>query len=407
MDALTLFLAKSSLHKHGNRKLRFDYLLMILGIIISVTVVCAAINLFEGYEKTLKKVILDSNSNIIIYSAFGQPLTPEQAEETRNILSKDSRISSIRRVYSNTAMIQSGGKIRSSLIRAYPLSEDQDIWFGKYVISGNRTLSKGNIIIGEKLARDLSVNPGDRISLMYPQTENPSQIGLLSVQKEFMVGGIVKTGHYEMDKTLIIMTTDDAFGLYDIAPRYSHLEVNLTGKYTDKADKVASGFQQLLGNNYQVDSWIDYNGNLFSLITVEKWLIFLVFSFLILIAALNCVSIVSTLILERKKEIAILRTLGMSIRKVRNVIFLRTFGVSLMSILAGLVLGAAAAWLITQQTFYQLKGDVYFIDKITMHISAINYLAVFVLSVLLVSLCIRVPLKYINRLEIIDVLRGI
>jgi len=380
---------------------------MILGIVISVAVVATAINLFEGYEKTLKKILLSSSAHILVYSDYGQTLSKEQAESALNKLQPQPAIKSIEPVYSNSAMVRQGSRIKSCLVRTYPDFSKKDIWFSQYIKEGNGKIQGGSIILGDILARDLALGVNDTITLLYSQADNLTVLGLIPHQQDFRIAAIVKTGYYEMDKTLILMREDDAFKFYDQAPQYTHLEINLQDKWINKADRLNTQYQSILGHNFKLHSWIDFNGNLFSLIVIEKWLIFLVFSFLILIAALNCVSIVSTSILDKKKEIAILKTVGVAVSKIKQVVYLRILFICIVSIFLGLALGSAISWLITQQSVYQMKGDVYFIDKITMHISFLNYLAVFVLAVGLIALCIRFPLRYINQMNIIDVLRGI
>lgn len=406
MNELALILIKNSLFSKVKRRIRFDYVIMILGIVVSVAVVATAINLFEGYEKTLKKILLSSSAHIMVYSEYVQTLSMEQAAIALQQLKELQEISAVRAAYTNTAMLRKDGKIRSCLVRAYPPEADNETWYGQYLRQGNSSLVSGTVILGDILVGDLGLNINDSITLLYPQTESFSPLGMIPRQMDFTIAGIVKTGYYEMDKTLILMTTDDAFSFYAIAPQYTHLEINLNERWINQAEAVKAKLQSSLGKDFLLHSWIDYNGNLFSLIMIEKWLIFLVFSFLILIAALNCISIVSTSILDKKREIAILKTVGLAVRQIRQVVYLRILFICVVSIVVGLALGSVISWLITQQSFYQLKGEVYFIDKITMYISVLNYLAIFLLSLLMIAICIKLPLRYIDRMNIIDVLRG-
>lgn len=406
MNTLTLFLTKNSLRLSKTHKLRFDFILMILGIIVSVTVVSAAITLFEGYQQTLKKILLDSNAHILIFPNVEHVFSPDKAENAITRLGSLPEVKSIQPVYSNTAMIKIGSKVRSCIVRSYSKDEDTN-WFNKYINAGAPGIESGSVILGDKLADDLSVTVGDRITLLYPKSDNFSLLGFISLEKSFKINSVITTGYYEMDKSLILMLTKDAYSFYQINPQFTHLEINLKDNKISSASEVSDRYSGLLGHNYLVKSWIDYNGNLFSLITIEKWLIFLIFSFLILIAALNCVSIVSTSIMDRKKEIAILRTIGITLKQIKQVIYFRIILICITSIFTGLILGTLSAWIITKQSLYQLKGDVYFIDKITMHVSVINYLAVFTIAMILISVCVKIPLKQINKLEIIDVLRGI
>jgi len=405
MNALTLFLTRRTLRVKTNRILRFDYTVMILGIVISVAVVASAVSLFEGYQRTLKRILLDSNAHIIIYPDFAQSLSEKEIASAITILKSQSEVKDVQPVFSNTAMLQSEEKVRSALVRAYAPSTG-DRWFSGYVTQGSKEIEPGSIIAGEILLNDLSVKPGDTVSLQYPQSGNLSPLGIVTNQHDFKISGVIKTGYYEMDKALIIMQDRDAYSFYNASPQATYLEVTLKDAQVSKAQSLAKKYGAALGQPYYPVSWIDYNGNLFSLIEVEKWLIFLVFSFLILIAALNCVSIVSTTILDRKKEIAILRTIGVTIKQIKQIVFSRILSICVLSVIAGLLAGSLTAWLITRQSIYQLKGEVYFIDKINMQISVLNYSALFVLATALIVFCILVPLKHINKLEIVEILRG-
>jgi lipoprotein-releasing system permease protein len=409
MKTPVLFLIKRPLISTGKHSFRMEYWIMLWSIIISVTVVSTAINLFEGYQQSLKKILLNSSAHIFIYSNSESNLTAEKVQFVQTKLKSEAAIKTIKPVVANTAMLRIGNKVRGCMVRAYPTLLEKgaaDNWYRDYITTGNSDLKQGSVIIGDRLAQDLALKLGDNVTLLYPQTKNATPFGLMPLQRNFTLSGIVRTGYYEMDRALILMQANDAFDFYNIPPEYTYMEINLQNISVDKAEALASRYAGIVGSNFQLRTWVDFNGNLFALIAMEKWLIFLVFGFLILIAALNSISTVSTTILERKKEIALLKTLGMAIGQIKQVIYYRILLICVISIITGLMLGAMAAWLITKQSFYQLKGEVYFIDKITMHISALNYLAVFILALITVGLCIRFPLKYVNKLQIVDILRG-
>ncbi len=406
MDALLPFLTTTSFRLKNNRKLRFDYVVMILGLVISVTVVSTAINLFEGYQRSLTEIMLDSSSHILAFSDNEQYLTPVQLKPVLQTLENRPELKSARPVYSNAVMIKKGGKVRSGLVRAYSDSGFGTYWFEKYLQRGTQKLAGDDIIIGEKMARDMNARVGDLLTLIYADTKNVTPLGMIPHQADYRINAIIKTGYYEMDKSLIIMPEATAFRFYKTKPQYSHLEINLKDAASKPTLKTTQNLQHLLGNGIILQNWVDLNGNLFSLITMEKWLIFLVFSFLIMIASINCISTVSTSIFDRKKEIAILRTVGTPDHQIKTIVYLRILLVCSASIIVGLMAGLLTSWLITRQSLYQLKGDVYFIDRITMKISAFNYLIVFVTAFSAVSICTYLPLKHIKRLQIIDILRG-
>jgi lipoprotein-releasing system permease protein len=408
MSNIIPFLLGRSLRSKNQDGFRWEFIMMVLGIIISITVVSAAINLFEGYQRALKKILLNSSAHQFVYSDLAANLSTSQVQTGSAILLNQPEVLSVHPVVANSAMVRHGSSVRGCILRAYdadkPLS---GFWFAEYLSSGKLALDSHSIIIGDRLASDLQISIGDSLTLLYPQTDKFSPLGLIPRSESFRVNGTVRTGYYEMDRALIITTAQAAFDFYLTGKEYTYLEVKLKDKFVDSSYKLSKKYQTSLGNQFQLRSWEEFNGNLLALIAIEKWLIFLVFSFLVVIAALNSISTVSTSILERKKEIALLKTMGLTDAKIRQFIYLRVLVICVFSVLAGLLLGSVAAWLITQQSFYQLKGDVYFIDQIVMHISLLNYAVIFISAMLIIGFCVMFPLKYINRLQIVNVLRGI
>ncbi len=139
---------------------------------------------------------------------------------------------------------------------------------------------------------------------------------------------------------------------------------------------------------------------------MEKWLIFIIFSFLVLIAGINVISTVTTLILDKKNEIAVLKTVGSHARSIKRIFVLQTGLVSVLSIILGQLFGMLLSFLVEKQHFYKLKGDVYFIDSLKASISPVNQLVIFGAAFMIVFLCIHFPLKQIDKQQIIEILRN-
>jgi lipoprotein-releasing system permease protein len=161
-----------------------------------------------------------------------------------------------------------------------------------------------------------------------------------------------------------------------------------------------------LDYKYQISSWIDFNGNLFSLLTLEKWVIFIILSFLILIASFNVVSSVATSIIEKRRELGIMKAFGASNKMMRKIFVGKTLIVSFVAVSLGQIVGVLIAKFLSWQKFFMLKGDVYFLDKINVQFSLISWLLVLGVSLLIVTLASFVPLRKISALEVTDILRG-
>jgi lipoprotein-releasing system permease protein len=298
-------------------------------------------------------------------------------------------------------MAQGGDKIRSASLRGYDFS--REFPYSRYVVEGSTLLNSGEVIIGHYLAQDLGLGIGDGISLIYPQFNRISAMGMYSGQQRYRVAGIYRSGFYENDRSIVITTIPDAEALLLISDSISRIEVRL--KDADRADHFSRVYMNLLGEDYFSLPWTAFASSLMRLIAMEKWLIFIIFCFLVLIAGINVVSAVSTIILDKKAEIAVLKSLGANSRVVKSLYAYKVGIIAMTAVIVGQAFGALLSWIVEKQGIYKLKGDVYFIDTLGASITPFNLLAVFAVSTILIWLCIRIPLKQIDRLQIIDLIR--
>lgn len=384
--------------------LRFSFIFMVLGIVISVGILSAGLNLFEGYERALKSVLLDSFAHIKIESANGRFLTAAQLDQIHETLKDTAQISSIIPYIGINLMAIDSQNTRGCIFNAYQNPENQEVHYDKFVVEGHTEIKNGEVIIGHYLAEDFGLKIGEDISLLYPQLNRVTPLGISSGNRRFKVKGIYKSGYYEFDRSLIIGTLEDARSILNTNDLYAAVEIKLKSDYVDKAKELANNINFALGNN--MVAYPPISGDLLRIVAMQKWLIFIVFSFLVLIAGINVISAVSTMILDKKNQIAILKTLGATSKTVRKVINYQILLVSFIAIIIGQALGALLSLLVVKQGFYHLKGDVYFIDKLEHHISAFNLITVFVVAALLVIICVWIPSRQINRLKIIDLIRN-
>ncbi|MCB5247130.1 MAG: ABC transporter permease [Candidatus Cloacimonetes bacterium] len=384
--------------------LRFSFLFMILGIVISVGILSAALNLFEGYERSLKAVLLDSFAHIRITAAGNGPLPDTLTASTLVTLSARPEISSVVPVLSSNIMAQNGGKARGGLMQAFgPGRHGSDI-LAKYVRQGSPEVSGGQVILGHYLAEDLGVALGDTVLVSFPRLDLITPLGMYPNQRELRVTGLYNSGFYEYDRSLLIGDIADLRALSGLDSGFSNIEVRLRNSETDAASALAVEYDRILDPGLYAAPVV--NTTLLSMVRMQKWLLFIVFSFLVLIAGINVISGVLTLILDKKSEIAVLKALGASAMTIRNILGYQVTLVCLASVILGQLFGFLLSWLIVNQNFYQLKGDVYFTDRLELYVSPFNQAVVFIVAALLIVLCIRVPLRRIDRMRAIDLLQN-
>ncbi|MCB5270770.1 MAG: ABC transporter permease [Candidatus Cloacimonetes bacterium] len=401
MDKLELFFIKRYLKTPKRNLFRFTFVFMVLGIILSVGILSAGLNLFQGYESNLKSLLLDSFAHIGIQSSYGDLISEVDSASIIDRLSQKRESLSAIPSLECPLLAQKGDKIRAINLRAYDFN--REFPYQKYVNGGEGKLQSGEVIVGHYLAEELGLGIGDSIELNYPRFDRITPLGILTAQNNYKIAALYRSGYYESDRSLVISTLEDARALLLLPEGYSKIELRL--KDADKAGLFARDYSEELGQDFIPIPWNLYAESLLRLVAMEKWLIFIVFSFLVLIAGINVISAVSTIIIDKSSEIAVLKTLGASHRSIKRLFALRVGAIAILAVVIGQVFGAALSWFVEKQTFYRLKGDVYFIDTLGARITFPNLLVVFLVASFLIFLCVMFPLKQIEKMQIIEVIR--
>jgi lipoprotein-releasing system permease protein len=388
----------------GRNLLRYSFVFMIAGIILSVGILSAALNLFEGYERALRSVLLDSFPDIRVQKAQGGYLDAQDIQNALGSLKHRKEISSAIPKLSYSLMAHDGSKVRGALIEAYQPALIKEAVFSKYVIEGVKTPSPGGAIIGHYLAKELNLKPGDDLHVTYPRLDQITPLGMGSNDYSLKISGIYSSGYYEYDRSLIICDLSDASAILGVSDVFSSIEIRLNEGYQESAAGMSVTYDKLLGEDLSAAPVA--NTTLLSIVRMQKWLIFIIFSFLVLIAGINVISGVSTLIFDKQNEIAVLKAIGASSRIIKNILGHQLEIVCLGSIIIGQAFGFLLSWLVVKQNFYHLKGDVYFIDRLELFVSPLNLAVTFAVAATLVILCIRIPLRKVDRMFVIDLLRN-
>lgn len=404
MNSAERFFLTRYLRDPKRNLLRFSFVFMVLGIVLSVGILSAGMNLFEGYERALKSVLFDSFPHIKIQNSVGEYLDSDQIAKAQAALSKMPEIASLTPVVSFNVMALRDQQMRGCLINAYDMAGKKDLPFDKFVITGSKWVDSKEVIIGHYLAKEYDLSVGDTLRVMYPQLDRITPLGLHSGEHAFRIAGLYRSGFYEYDRSLIICSIPDAWNILFTEDKFAALDVRLKSDVVEDAPAISRKYDVLLGSGFTAMPMV--GGTLLRTVAMQKWLIFIVFSFLVMIAGINVISAVTTQIFDKRNEIAVLKTLGATPQTIRRVIQYQLSLVCLAAILIGQTFGALLSWLVVKQNFYRLKGEVYFIDKLELYISAPNMLAIFIVAAIFCVICIVLPLRRIDKLHIIDLLRN-
>ena len=407
MNKIVLFFLKKFFRSPKKEWLKFDTMFMILGIIISVSTLTVALAIFDGYEKALKNTILDVNSHIYIFSSDDK-IDAKKAIELDSLLSAQEEIACFGKIVVTQSMCSNLDRVKGAIIRGIEWQNEQlPVAYHKFIFEGDyQLLHENDAVIGYRLAKELNLKLGDEFKIISSIGAKITSFGLQQKEKKLKVVGFYKSGMYEYDSKYVFINLETAAQFAEIPKSFTMMEIKLKENFVEKADYLAYKWEYLLDYKYQINSWIYFNSNLFTLLKLEKWIIFIILSFLVLIASFNVVSSVATTIIEKKQEIGILKTLGTSNYLLQKIFLFKTIFVAIFAITVGQIFGVLIAKFLSWQKFFALKGDVYLLDKIHVEFSVLSWSIILLTSLLIVFLASAIPLKKINNLKIIEVLRN-
>lgn len=387
--------------------LRFDTFFLVIGLVLSVATLMTTTLLFDGYENALKNTILGVNSHVYFFKAGSGNLTTYDIRTIKEYLNKQPAVKTSEAIITTQAIIQHKGQIKGCFIKSVNWrSTALPIRYREFVKQGTWKLTADNdIVIGYHLLKALQAQIGDTLWIFNPSRNLSNSMQMMDSQIPFRICGIYRSGMYEYDSKFIYANEIAMRQLAEIPDEFSMFEVELKPTEVERAKDLSLEWDNHFKGMYQVSSWIDWNGNIFSLITMEKWLLFLIISFLVLIASFNIINNIRTTIMEKKREIGILKAYGMNNTSIRWIYVTKTLLLSMGSIVVGELLGILLGWGISKQTIFFLKGDVYLLEKLYIHVQGTTCVAVFFLALCITIIACLLPLRRISSLQITNILR--
>ena len=352
MDKRVWLFFKKYVFSRRREWLRSDNIITVFGLIISVAVLTATLSIFTGYQKLLKKTILGVNRHIYIFSKKNNELTGNEVETIKKFLKKQPEVKTFNTLTNVQVMASYGDRLKGAMVRGINPEKSE---VKKYLTKGEYDLSGNNIIVGYRLAGLLNAKVGNEINLVTPKNSMITVFGIKNKNTRYKIVGLYKSGMYEYDKSFIFANRDSA----DIFPDEKHftmVEVKLKEPFiSSKASYLAYKWNSELSYAFQINSWIDYNGNLFSLLTLEKWVIFIILSFLIVISSFNIISSISTSIIKQRNTIGIMKTFGTSNALIKRIFVIKIMFTSFIATILGIITGNILAFIISKQKIFSIK----------------------------------------------------
>ena len=383
----------------------------LVGIALGVATLIIVMSVMNGFRTELLTRILGLNGHITVY---------DRQAPIKDFSQLALRIGEIPSVLYVTpqiqgqAMIMIDGKATGVLIRGLdPLIMQNKSLIKKNIVAGKlKEFGSGaDIVIGKRLADRLGVAPGDKVLLISP-TSSTTAFGNMPRIKAFKVAAVFNVGMYEYDNTFAYMPLSQAQLFFKSGDAVNALEVEIknpakVGELREKLEKILSG------NRYALD-WKQRNSSFFNALKVERNVMFLILTLIILVAAFNIISSMIMLVYDKTSSIAILRTMGASRAAITRIFFLSGSIVGFVGTAAGLVLGVvfclnieSIRGLMESLTGAELfSAEIYFLSKLPAEIAWIEVAYVVAMALFLTFIASIYPAWRASRTEPAEVLRG-
>ena len=260
------------------------------------------------------------------------------------------------------------------------------------------------ILLGRELAGNLRVGVGDRINIVSPLGGGLGPNGPIPKEKAFQVAGVFATGMYEYDTKFVYILLTNAEKFFNVKGATG---IELKVNDVDDARRIASNvLKELDGYPYRVRDWGDMNRNLFSALRTEKLVMGLILSSIVIVAAGLIVATMIMLVLEKRKEIAVLKALGVSDGSIVKIFVAEGLQIGICGALLGLVSGLAWSLIIGSSDLFKLDPEVYYIPNLPVKIEPLQTALAVVIAILVTFLASVYPALKASRLEPVEGLKA-
>jgi len=377
------------------------------GIALGVAILIIVMSVMSGFRTELINKILGFNPHIII-KPYDKKINKEDINKLDEIKKSISRIAF---TFSGQGILINRENTTGILVRSYLQNDIDKIDLIKNgIIDGSlNSFNKNTISIGKELAISMDLLVGDEITLM--STSNlQTPFGNLPLQEKFKISSIFSTGLAEFDQNVIFMPFENANSLFEISDMDIDLEIFLNKP--DKVQLIKQNVQKIFSNHY-VYTWEDLNKSFFGALKVERNVMFIILTLIIIVAAFNIISGLTILVKNKTKEIAILRTLGISKTSIAKVFFIIGFTIGFLATITGVTIGILFSYYIEEirvliTSIFNIRlfpEEIYFLSQMPSEINLGYIIIISLFSLLITFLATIFPSLSAAKLDPIKALK--
>ncbi len=378
----------------AKRRERFISLIAALsigGVALGVAALLIVLAVMSGFDSDIKEKLVGTNAHLIVD-------TPEGIGESDDVIRRLSSLDHVVGVapfISGQAILRLPDRAYGVLVRGMDLKREVRVnRLGEYLVVGKLPQNDDEVVIGSELAAFAELKPGSPLSVISPADGK---------DRPFTVSGIFRSGMYEYDATLIGITLDRAQEMYYLGDRVTGIGIRLD--QLERADAVKRVTQGLLGSAFTVRTWMELNQTLFDALKLEKIVMFVILTLIILVASANIVSTLIMMVIEKTRDIGILKAIGSTDASVRALFTWEGLLIGSLGTALGAALAFTIIWALDTYQFVKLPSTIYYLDHLPVRIVWADWWKTIAAALAITLVSTIYPARQAARLTPVDALR--
>ncbi|MGH9461525.1 MAG: FtsX-like permease family protein [Vicinamibacteria bacterium] len=386
-----------------------------LGVVVGVMILLIALAIMTGFQGELRARILGAASQLSVYSTQGRGIVDYQ--RVVDVLSSLPGIEGAAPALYGQALVSS--VTGSGLVRLKGIDPVREAgvteFAGKMVAGSLESLARTSdgadtnddpappgIVLGEELALTLGCLVGDSVNVIAPEG-HLTPFGMLPRSRRFRVVGIYRVGLYDFDNSWALVDLKEAQRLLGLGDEAIYVESRVADIYAVK--ELGDLARRELGSGYGTLDWMEMNSSLFSALWLEKMVTTIFISFIVGVAALNIVASQMMIVMEKTRDIAILRSMGATARSIMAIFILQGLIVGVVGTFVGSVLGVSISWVLDRYRVISIPEDVYQVAFVPFKLLPADLLLVVLAAPLVCFAATIYPARRASRLNLTEALR--
>ncbi len=371
--------------------------LAFFGVAIGLMVLMVAMAIMNGFDKEFERKLFTMNYPLSIYS---RSFSPVQSSDLEKLKAQFPTLK-FSPYISTQVLIKTGNRLEGGMLFGVDFSQEIQINSILKEAIQDKMLDKYDIITGREIAKSHMLSSGEKATLIFTKND-PGGMSLIPKMKRFDFQGSFTSGLIAYDKSYMYTTLE---GLAQVL-QYEQGQFDGIHIYSQDPFNDIEKIRKVLSEDLGIVGWWQMNGNFFAALALEKRALFIVLMLIILIASLNIISSLLMTVMNRRKEIALLLSLGASKKEIKNAFFYLGLVIGGGGMLFGMAVGFLALYILGSFDLISLPADVYGTARLPLDLSLIDFVLIVVGTSLIVTLSSYYPARKATQINVLDTLRN-